>query len=792
MNSNYKSAREINLYVRCIPTAVFLILAFFVGGDASATNRPNIILVYADDISARELPIYGSTVWSPPTRGDTSEKEFRANTPVLDQMAREGCWVKTAWASVVCSPSRAMMMTGRYAHLHKWWNNKDKGRYRDENGRSATWPLYESSPQLIGHVAAEAGYGTYWAGKTQMAGDLQKFGFDQGCFTPGNLEDDDNPFTDFKMHYKKEAGKKVLLNSDTGEPIDTYKQHGWYFKPHVRLMNHDDEDFQWWPNDVQSQQTFHTGTYGPDVELKFIFDFMERQHTQQKPFFVYHTTHLGHDAFDWLDPDSDSSWPGTPVIHWDGTGYTRTEPNITGDNGVYNTHGTVTKPGMHSHINYLDYQMWLYRQKLEQMGIADNTVVIFCADNGSGGYGKNSSDRQKGTHVPLIIYAPGMTKRGEQDVLVNMSDIWPTIAELAGVEIPDDYEINGESLVPFLMTDKPKHRDWIYAYSRAHQIIRGARVLKDGFDRWWDVSTSPADLISFKQITDWDTVSPEHRAERDMLKSVLPRFDLHASDHDAPGFHLSPVMKQGKQGESDKPAKTKPGKSTKKSTEKKSVKRRSGQQSGWELRFNDDFKGRTEIGENYRTGRGMQKAWAVVDETLVGKQINDSHGAVIRTDIEFDDIDITFDFRFQGGRSFNVVIDDKNEKSVHAGHICRVSVFPKRLIIGDDKTGAMNLEVRALRQRKDLSKREKNKLKNVLAKTTANAKVSIKPGQWHQLRVRIKGEVMKAFLDGKQVTTLRSPGIGHPTKTEFGFTVNGSAIEYDNLKVLQPAGSAKP
>ena len=68
--------------------------------------------------------------------------------------------------------------------------------------------------------------------------------------------------------------------------------------------------------------------------------------------------------------------------------------------------------------------------------------------------GKNSSDRQKGCHVPLIIYAPDMKKHGEQDVLVSLADILPTIADLVGFDMPADYEINGESLLPFLFTDK--------------------------------------------------------------------------------------------------------------------------------------------------------------------------------------------------------------------------------------------------------------------------------------------------------------------------------------------------
>ncbi len=499
-----------------------------------AADRPNIVILFADDISARELPLYGSSVWSPPESGNSSDPKFRAHTPVLDQMATEGCWIKTAWASVVCSPSRAMMMTGRYAHLHKWWGNKSKGTYVNPQGKTVTWPLYESSPIQLGHVAQQAGYKTYWAGKTQMAGDLNRFGFDQGCFTPGNLEDRDNPYTDFKLVDKKIDGKKLLFNADSGQQVDTYKQHGWYWYPHVRLMNHDGKDFQWWPNTPESIADFGVCTYGPDVELNFIFDFIEQRAQEKQPFFVYHTSHLGHDAFNWLDPESTSKWPGTPVIHWNGQKYVRTTPKITGDKGEYDTHGTVTGPGIHHHVNYLDYQVWQYQQKLEELGIADNTIFIFCSDNGTSGYGKNSTDRQKGTHVPMIVSAPGLTKKGEQDVLVNLSDILPTIAELTGVDLPSNYEINGESLVPFLFGDKLSHRDWIYGYRDEEQIIRGTKVMRDGRGKWWDVASTPDDLISFPQIKDWKKVSTEHRGERDQFESILPRFNQESNGRNAP------------------------------------------------------------------------------------------------------------------------------------------------------------------------------------------------------------------------------------------------------------------
>ncbi|VGO11910.1 Arylsulfatase [Pontiella desulfatans] len=504
---------------------------------ATGLSKPNIIVYFADDISARELPVYGSAVWSKPERGDTSDPALRAVTPVLDRLATEGCWIKTAWAACVCNPSRAMMMSGRYAHITKWWNNKDKGLSYDEQGKLSTYPVYESSPLLIGHVAQKAGYGTYWSGKTQMAGGYAEHGFDEGCFTPGSLSDTDNPYTDLKHVYKKVNGEKVLVNVDNGEICDTYLQHGWNFCPHVKLMNHptDPGKTVWWPNTPEAKKRFGLSTFGPDVEQAFSIDFMERMHQQGKPFFIYHTTHLGHGAWDWLTPANGQCWPGTPKIAWEGGRYTRTEPVVTGDNGVYDLHGTITEPGMHSHINYIDYQIWRYRQKLEEMGIAENTVIVFCADNGSAEYGKNKGEQQKGCHVPMIIYAPGMKKQGGQDVLVSLADIMPTIADLVGFEIPADYEVNGKSLVPFLYTDGKEHRDWLYTQRGPEQLIRGTHVLKDGRDQWWNVADNPADLISFSEIREWGGVSEVHRAEREELLHILPDFDLYYEEFNAPG-----------------------------------------------------------------------------------------------------------------------------------------------------------------------------------------------------------------------------------------------------------------
>ncbi len=523
----------------------------------------NIIVVFADDISAREFPAYGSTVWTPPAvlGANTSDPQFRARTPVLDRLARDGAVVRTCWANAVCSPSRATIMTGRYAHLHKWWQNNDIGKYRDKDGNLKPWPLYQSSPLMIGHVAKKGGYATFWAGKTQMKNsDLRKFGFDSIMTSPANDSGMTGPssHTDFRLkrvHGKtappgknKRLPQKVFLNVDSGkETTSSWPERSFFWQPSVGLIDWPpgNKSMKTWPNTPESKKRFGVHTYGPDVEMDFILSFMDKAHAEGKPFFIYHTPHLGHAARNWLGQkslkgDSRVEYPGTPKLTWDGYTYTRTKPKITGDKGVYDTHGTVTEPGIHRHIEYLDYQVWQYMQKLEALGIREKTVFIFTADNGTLRHGKMRIDKQRGPHVPFYIYIPGMQKRGKQEILVDVTDVLPTIAEAAGVKIQDGYEINGKSLLPYFMGEAPKHRDWIYTFLFEKQLIRGHHVLRDGNGAWWDVAVDPADLDAYPRITDWSTVSDAHRSERDQLEAVMPRFDKHVSEHDAPGVSLAP------------------------------------------------------------------------------------------------------------------------------------------------------------------------------------------------------------------------------------------------------------
>lgn len=201
------------------------------------------------------------------------------------------------------------------------------------------------------------------------------------------------------------------------------------------------------------------------------------------------------------------------------------------------------------------------------------------------------------------------------------------------------------------------------------------------------------------------------------------------------------------------------------------------------LDFEDNFDDRAELGSGYVPSISSDGAWTFKEGILVGTQTRSDHGSVMRKQLAFRNIDIEVDFRLNGGTRFNFVIGDKNEKSTHAGHICRVSLKPPRVNVSDDKTGIYNLDIRAMRLDPNLSDKKKEWLATFLKDKNDAGQFDIKQGEWYRLRVRIKNDLMEAYIDGELIASVQSPGIAHPTKTQFGMTVNGSTIDFDNMKV---------
>ncbi|KAJ8904479.1 hypothetical protein NDN08_000996 [Rhodosorus marinus] len=528
---------------------VVLYCAVLSGADgAKSRTKPNIIVLIGDDLSPREFPSYDTGVWSSTDEEPTDKKHFRAKTPMLDKIAKEGIFFDKAWATPICAASRGMLMTGRYATITKWWYNFDYGSWTDGNGKVGDIvPLWITSPLGIAHLATAAGYGTFWGGRAGMkdVNNLDKFGFERGIFVPAPQEFLPSPLSDFQIVGAgvDEDGNKIFVNKDTGkvEP-GARPQRSYTWRPHVLLLNppNEDEQLVYYPNTRKTKQAYSRGTFGPDVDMEVTKKFMETCVEEDTPFFLYATSRIGHKAYDFINQKTDT-WPPTPNLSWNASKekYTKEEPVISKRGGKYRTKG-INNGGIRRHVEYLDYTIWQYVEKCKELGVLDNTVIIFSTDNGTKGYGKDSKNKQRGPHVPMFIYAPGMnmTKQGRSSEFVSFVDIVPTVADLMGVSyLLDGYELHGQSLYKYLFRGAKKHtREYNFSYqtrSTGHkQLIRGSYVMKDGGDRWYDVSNEKRDLDSYPIITNWNKVPKELRDERDELSKVLDEFDVYETEHD--------------------------------------------------------------------------------------------------------------------------------------------------------------------------------------------------------------------------------------------------------------------
>ena len=480
----------------------------------------NVILVVADDISAREFPFYESSTF---TGGR------RAKTPMMDKMSENGgCFVETFWASTICKPSRVQLMTGTYAYRNKYWDNRHIGM-----DCRTVYSAYESAPITLGNMSRDAGYANIWVSKTHICsgGDVLSMGFNECVLDPAEPArhmgwnpfgtPNTNPYPIFR----------------TADPKD-WDHESFFWWPEIQLINHPD-----YPDEPFKFAKTGIDDYAPDLEMEYIFDFMDRSKASGKPFFVLHTPHLGHLAKDCAVPGTPTVWIGTPVIEWKDGMYVRKEPkHVANADGTYERIN-ITPPGLSHHVEYLDYQLWQYVEKLKAMGELENTIIIFSADNGTqdneGHFGKGYIVRQQGMHVPLLIYAPGVgtLRHGRLPVQADFTDVLPTLAEVMGFEFPKGYDkLDGKSLWPYLTGKSKKHRDYIYAMRIDAQMISNDKVLRDGMSTWYDVNKRPGDFHSFTKLDDLPNGEYKNRLlqQKAKLEPKLAKYNLYDIESEAP------------------------------------------------------------------------------------------------------------------------------------------------------------------------------------------------------------------------------------------------------------------
>ncbi|MBS11389.1 MAG: arylsulfatase A [Gemmatimonadetes bacterium] len=350
------------------------------------------------------------------------------------------------------------------------------GMYNFRNWRA--FGVMDPDEQTFGHYMQDAGY------KTCITGKWQLWSYNPPDFEPewrgkGKLPED----AGFDEYFLWHAGHTEDKGSRYADPV----------------INTNGEPFE----DAD-------GTYGPDLYTGYLLDFASRH--KDEPFFIYYPMALTHGPF-MPTPDS----PG-----WE-------EDRHRNDVGNFK-----------DMVEYMDKLIGYILDGLDELGLRDDTLVMFIGDNGSprevtsmlgdrefqGGKGYSTD---AGTRVPFIAQWGDRAAGTVCDDLVDCTDFLPTMMQVARTALPGDVVCDGRSFLPQLMGDDGDPRDWIYQW---HNPLPGHGKANYQLEEW--AQTKEYKLYTdgrFYNVAEDDLETKEVEPETEeqdeayaMLRSVLSHY----------------------------------------------------------------------------------------------------------------------------------------------------------------------------------------------------------------------------------------------------------------------------
>ncbi len=372
-----------------MPVAALLLTTLLLSGAAAADRKPNIVVIWGDDIGVHNISAYNHGIMG-------------YHTPNIDRLAKEGAMFTDAYAQQSCTAGRASFILGQHPFRTGLLTIGMPG---SEHG------IPDWSP-TIADLLKEEGYATGQFGKNHL-GDRDKHlptahGFDEFFGNLYHLNAEEEPETYYypkDPEFRKKYGPRGVIHSwalpdgsqkieDTG-PLTRKRMETIDEEIHAAAMN-----------------------------------FLDRQVKAEKPVFLWYNT--------------------TRMHVW-----TRLKKESQGRTGI-----GLYPDGMVEHDDMVGEVL----KKLEDLGIADNTIVIYSTDNGAetfswpdGGitpfHGEKGTTWEGGFRVPLLVRWPGVIKAGTiYNDIISQEDWMPTLLAAAGepdvvekLKSTDGYEANGKT-----------------------------------------------------------------------------------------------------------------------------------------------------------------------------------------------------------------------------------------------------------------------------------------------------------------------------------------------------------
>ena len=281
---------------------------------------------------------------------------------------------------------------------------------------------------------------------------------------------------------------------------------------------------------TKSGSKVYKNKFGEDVFTDFIIDFMKKN--KDKPMMIYYPMCLPHGPL-----------TSTPL-----------EPD-------------APKSEQHkSMVRYADHILNVLVKALDQIGIRENTIIIWTTDNGTSGSiigdlngkrvrGGKSMLSENGVNAPFIINAPGIVPEGiTSDALIDFSDLLPTLCDLAQTSPDKEYEYDGISFAPEIYgLENKSRRDWIMALGSNPAKIENGRI-KNAFDfrdrivrdknfkAYIDTLNKIYEIIELK--SDFYEENNLLNSKREDVISGIKKFDSVIKKY--PSFDASPIYTKSK------------------------------------------------------------------------------------------------------------------------------------------------------------------------------------------------------------------------------------------------------
>lgn len=377
-----------------------------------SAENPNLVYILADDLGFGDLGCFGQETLT---------------TPHIDRLAAEGMKLTRHYSgSTVCAPSRCVLMTGKHT-----------GNASVRGNQPALMP----------------------PGEVTLASRLKEEGYRTGCFgkwgignPPPRTDPNDHGFDEFygyvNMFHAHNFYPEFLIRNGKVEPLANVLDDPWRAKP----------DFGMGTAKEGAGVARVKKDYAPNLITKEALQFIEE--SAGSPFFLYFALNMPHTNNEagrapYLDgmevPDhgefKDQDWP---------------EP----------------EKGFAQMIRLIDNYVGQIVAKLEEKNLSEDTLILFSSDNGPHEEGRhkmeffnsNGALRGKkrdlydgGIRVPTIARWPGKIEKGtESDLLSGFQDVFPTLAEVVGFEVPEG--LDGISLAPTLLgkPDEQQEHEFLY------------------------------------------------------------------------------------------------------------------------------------------------------------------------------------------------------------------------------------------------------------------------------------------------------------------------------------------